>query len=43
MFVMVLFSIQIWNKNSFGAAMTAISAVLAELVVVALDPRVRVS
>ena len=27
----------------FGAAMTAISAVLADLVVVALDPRVRVS
>ena len=28
---------------AFGAAMTAISAVLADLVVVALDPRVRVS
>ncbi len=28
---------------AFGAAMTAVSAVLADLVVVALDPRVRVS
>ena len=28
---------------AFGAAMTAISAVLADVVVVALDPRVRVS
>ena len=28
---------------AFGAAMTAVSAILADLIVVALDPRVRVS